>query len=90
MISAIVSGSEPGSLSPACAPQAGEEAYCLSFKKPTAHIGKQDLNREENKKMYKIDITCQRNSGARGITVDGHRRLVEVGTGTEPNRMQTI
>lgn len=90
MISAIVRGSEPGSLSTECVPQAGEEAYYLSFKKPTAQIGKQDLNRDEEKKMDKINITCQRNSGARGITVDGHRRLVEVGTGTEPNRMETI
>lgn len=85
-----MSWSESGSHSTACAPQAGDKAYCLSFKKPTTQIGKQDLHRKEYKKVNKIGIMCQRNSGAREIFVDGHRELKEARTGIEPNRMKTI
>lgn len=85
-----MSWSESGSLSTACALQAGEKADCLSFKKPTTQIGKQDLHREEYKKVNKIGIMCQRNSGAREIVVDDHKGLKEARTGIEPNRMKTI
>lgn len=85
-----MSWSESDSHSTACAPQAAEKAYGLSFKKPMTQIGKQDLHREEYKKVNKIGLMCQRNSRAREIVADGHKGLKEARTGIEPNRMKTI
>lgn len=69
--------SESGSLSTDRAPQAGEEAHYLSFKKPPTHIGRQDLQWEEYRKVNKMGIKCQRISGARE-TVEGQRRPAEL------------
>lgn len=62
-----------------CAPQTGEVTYYITFQEPSAQIGRQDLHREQHKKVYKIGFMCQRISGTGGIVMDGHRRIMEAG-----------
>ena len=49
----------------------------------------QDLHREEHKKVNKMCIGCKTIWRWESV-VDGHGRLMEVGTGAEPNRMKAL